>query len=146
MIPAIKKVSIHSHRRSVRVRLTLHGLFNSKPGGASCLSVCPRKSPVSRRSRFITIHHCQLPRIPCNCFEGSVTEERRSHTLLFKKLVRKSQSYNGRRRTHPIPSIDVPSRVLPSIGIVPHSRKTSTCNPEHLLLLFFGELLFIFPR
>lgn len=35
-------------------RLTRQGLFNSKPGGAATLSVCPRKYPVSLLSRSIT--------------------------------------------------------------------------------------------
>ena len=34
--------------------LTLQGLFNSKPFGASGLSVCPLAKPVNRRSRSIT--------------------------------------------------------------------------------------------
>lgn len=33
---------------------TLHGLLNSKPGGAFTLSDCPRRKPVSLRSRSIT--------------------------------------------------------------------------------------------
>ena len=35
-------------------KLTLHGLFSSKPGGAVTLSVCPRKYPVNLLSRSIT--------------------------------------------------------------------------------------------
>ena len=34
--------------------LTRHGLFSSKPGGASTLSVCPRRYPVNLLSRSIT--------------------------------------------------------------------------------------------
>ena len=41
--------------------LTLHGLFNSNPAGALWLSVCPRKNPVNRRSRFITVTIGQSP-------------------------------------------------------------------------------------
>lgn len=33
---------------------TLQGLFNSKPAGATGLSVCPRRYPVNLRSRSIT--------------------------------------------------------------------------------------------
>ncbi len=40
---------------SVRERmLTRQGLFSSKPGGASTLSVCPRRYPVNLLSRSIT--------------------------------------------------------------------------------------------
>ncbi len=41
---------------NVKVLLTLQGLFNSNPSGASTLSVCPLKYPVKRRSRSITTH------------------------------------------------------------------------------------------
>src|SRR5450759_201688 len=34
---------------------TFHGLFNSKPAGATGLSDCPLKYPVNRLSRSITI-------------------------------------------------------------------------------------------
>lgn len=34
--------------------LAFHGLFNSNPGGATALSVCPLREPVSRMSRSIT--------------------------------------------------------------------------------------------
>lgn len=34
---------------------TLHGLFNSNPGGAAGLSVCPLRYPVNLRSRSITV-------------------------------------------------------------------------------------------
>lgn len=40
-----------------RMRRTFHGLFNSNPGGAVGLSVCPRREPVRRRSRSITAKH-----------------------------------------------------------------------------------------
>lgn len=37
---------------------TFQGLFSSNPGGAIGLSDCPRKKPVSLRSRSITVETC----------------------------------------------------------------------------------------
>ena len=42
------------------VQHTFQGLFNSKPAGASGLSICPLKVPVSRRSRSITANKVSI--------------------------------------------------------------------------------------
>lgn len=88
-------------------KLTLQGLFSSKPGGAFTLSVCPRRYPVNLLSRSITglcVSCCCLVKLPIE------------------------------RRTLPIPLVQRMSSSLSSILHVSYFRKARSTDAEHLVM------------
>ena len=87
--------------------LTFHGLFNSNPGGALGLSVCPLNIPVSLRSRSITACRisASLSKAEVQCCNYFAKQHSSQHSLQHREVS----------STHPIPLIHRMPSSLPSV-------------------------------
>lgn len=117
-----------------RIRLTLHGLFNSNPGGAMALPVWPRRKPVNRLSRSITVRGQPISLFGfCHPLQLLYRIQDLRGSYFAKRLLVLLSSMEGVwGKTYAIPLIDGMSSTLSTVLHRSDLRQSSTGNAEHL--------------
>lgn len=105
----------------LELSLTLHRLFNSNPGGASGLSVCPLEKPVNLLSRSITAVYSV-------CWHEVIVVG----VILCYWSLALGTRLNSRRSTHSVPRIKSTPCLLSSILHLSERTDGGGAEREHL--------------